>query len=95
MFKTIAKAIATSAAASIITNSAKTSPSIWKLPNLENATKLILAEFIINSKDIRTIIAFLRVAMPKIPNENKIALRTKKCVKPISILIPPNFLYGQ
>lgn len=95
MFKTIASATATSAAAKIITNNANTCPSIWKLPNREKATKLILAEFIINSNDISTIIAFLRVAKPNIPNEKSIALKTKKWVNPISIILPPNFPYEQ
>lgn len=74
--------MAASAAANIITNRAIACPAKPKFPNLENATKLILAALRTSSIPIKTITAFLRVTIPYMPNENKTALTIKKCVKP-------------
>jgi hypothetical protein len=46
-------------------------------PNLEKATKFILAAFRINSTPMRIAIPFLRVMTPKTPRENKIAATNK------------------
>lgn len=64
MFKMIARAMAASAAARTITNNAIICPLKPKFPNLANATKLIFAEFRINSIPIKTITAFFLVTIP-------------------------------
>ena len=68
---TIARATAASAAARTITNRLNICPSKFIPPNLENATKLILAALSINSTPIKTAMPFLRVMTPKTPSENK------------------------
>ena len=71
-----AKPTAASAAAIVITKNTITWPS-GLLLNLENATKLILIAFSINSTDINKTIKFRRSKRPAMPKENKIADSTK------------------
>ena len=77
MVKTIARATATSEAATTMTTMANICPSMPFELYLENATKLMLAEFKINSIPIRTLTAFLRVKTPMMPKENSAALINK------------------
>ena len=70
----MAKATATSAAATTITKIANICPSMPEELYLEKATKLMFAEFKINSTPINTLMALRRVSTPKTPKENSAAL---------------------
>ena len=72
--KTIAKATATSAAATTMTKMANICPSMVVELYREKATRLMLAEFRISSIPIKTLIAFLRVRIPRTPREKRAAL---------------------
>src|SRR5580765_7433648 len=74
----MAMAVAASAAAMVITNMAKNTPSSFPgYRYLLNATKLMLTLFRINSTAISMVIIFRRVNNPYMPMKNKAVLTNK------------------
>src|SRR5688500_6800241 len=93
LYKFIMMAIATaaSAAAIVIINIVKNTPSSFDgYKYLLKATKLMLTLFNINSIDINIVIIFLLVNNPYIPMKNKAVLTKRICVKRTSFIL--NFL---
>ena len=83
-YKLIIMAIAmeTSAAAIVIMNSVKKTPSIWLGKRyLLKATKLMLTLFRISSTDISIVIRFLLEKNPNTPRKNSVELKIKTCSK--------------
>ena len=72
----IAKPTADSAAATVITKNTKSCPMLFPRKD-EKVTNDKFAAFNINSMDMKTMIAFLRVNTPTTPVMNINALRTR------------------